>query len=137
MENNKLNSQEIQENLRYFFGTSQYYRYSPLFPNFLLTDGTLYVAEACEAFWLVDLIASHQINPVISKHPELQALQFWYLTVKDNKALLTCEWDKNEVVYTENIEPTNFPLSFIKIWVAKRQVEKGKYTFIAYLPSEH
>ena len=135
--NNKPNPQEIKENLSRFSGTSQYYRYSPLFRNFLLTDGTRYLAEACDAYWLIDAIASHQVNPVVKNHPELQFLQFWSLTVKDGKGLLTCEWDKDQEVYTQKIGLTDFPLSYARVWVGKNEVEKGKYTFIAYLPSEN
>jgi hypothetical protein len=38
-----------------------YYRYNP--PSVLLTDGAKHFAETCEAFWLLDLIASWQLEP--------------------------------------------------------------------------
>ena len=42
--------------LRYFTGTEKYYRISR---RHLLTDGTKYLAEEAECFWMMDAIASH------------------------------------------------------------------------------
>ena len=69
--NQKVSKQEsiqnIQQALCSFIGTEKYYKYSPLFPNFLLTDGTRYVVKQCEAGWLIDEIAAYQIDPKIKK----------------------------------------------------------------------
>jgi hypothetical protein len=42
--------------LSYFTGTEKYYRISR---RHLLTDGTKYLAEEAECFWMMDAIASH------------------------------------------------------------------------------
>ena len=42
--------------LSYFTGTEKYYRISR---RHLLTDGTNYLAEEAECFWMMDAIASH------------------------------------------------------------------------------
>ncbi|MEI6807003.1 MAG: DUF6876 family protein [Myxococcaceae bacterium] len=42
--------------LSYFTGTEKYYSISR---RHLLTDGTKYLAEKAECFWLMDAIASH------------------------------------------------------------------------------
>ena len=42
--------------LSYFTGTEKYYRISR---RHLLTDGTKYLAEETECFWMMDAIASH------------------------------------------------------------------------------
>jgi hypothetical protein len=42
--------------LNQFIGTEKYYRISR---KHLLTDGTKYLAEEAECFWMMDAIASH------------------------------------------------------------------------------
>ena len=42
--------------LSYFTGTEKYYQISR---RHLLTDGTKYLAEQAECFWMMDAIASH------------------------------------------------------------------------------
>jgi hypothetical protein len=42
--------------LSYFTGTERYYRITR---KHLLTDGTKYLAEEAECFWMMDAIASH------------------------------------------------------------------------------
>ena len=42
--------------LTQFIGTQRYYRISR---RYLLTDGTKYLAENAEYFWVMDAIASH------------------------------------------------------------------------------
>lgn len=42
--------------LSMFIGTEKYYRISR---RHLLTDGTKYVAETADAFWIMDAVASH------------------------------------------------------------------------------
>ena len=42
--------------LSYFTGTQRYYRITN---KHLLTDGTKYLAEEAECFWMMDAIASH------------------------------------------------------------------------------
>jgi hypothetical protein len=78
-------AQEISNNLSQFSGTEAYYRYSPLFPFMLLTDGTKYLSDACQCYWLLDIIASMQLDPLIKDHQELQTMQFWNLNGKRNK----------------------------------------------------
>ena len=45
-----------QSTLKQFTGTERYYRISR---RHLLTDGTKYLAENAECFWMMDAIASH------------------------------------------------------------------------------
>ena len=109
---------EIQAELPNFYGTEQYYRYSPaLFNNVLLTDGAKFIAESCNAFWLMDVISSH--IPSIKKAGDTFAVA--KLTVKDSGASfilvpdLPC--DPREVFAKQKIEYTDFPLDEIKFYV--------------------
>jgi hypothetical protein len=131
---------EIANNLSQFSGTGAYYRYSPLFPFLLLTDGTRYLVEACNCYWLIDLIASMQRDPLIRDYKKLQAIQFWKLTVNaEQSATVTCEWDSEQTVYAQNIEYTDFPLSEARIWIQpyySSPSDKNK-KLVAHLPSEY
>ena len=42
--------------LSQFIGTENFYRITP---RHLLTDGTKYLAEKAQSFWLMDAVASH------------------------------------------------------------------------------
>ena len=47
-----LDRNEILNDLQNFTGTDGYTRWSPIFKNFLLTDGAKYLAEFADAYWL-------------------------------------------------------------------------------------
>jgi len=134
----KWNAQSIQKALLEFHGTTAYHRYSPLFPNFLLTDGACFLAEICEAFWLMDAIASYQGSPAIHRNQRLRQLQFWTLTVTGESGILTCQEDSDrKPAIRQEIPYTDFPLPRIQIWVAPTEFPDGKMVLIAYLPQEH
>ena len=105
--------------LSQFTGTSNWHRWSPLFPKTLLTDGAHYVAEKGGengAYWLMDAIASHQ--PVLQKNPRLQDAQFWTLSVNSDKsARLTCVEDSDmPPVVEQEIDYTDFDLDELKLY---------------------
>jgi hypothetical protein len=108
-----------QTTLAGFTGTEQYHRWSPLFRNMLLSDGTMYIAEnggTNGAFWLMDAIASYQ--PKLLKNPRLREYQLWDLTVKDESAVLTCRGDDGEKpVVRQKIEFTDFDLADLRLYV--------------------
>lgn len=135
-EKEKLNPADFSQ----FTGTTAYYQYSPLFANFLLTDGTKFLAEKAECYWLMDKIAALQIHPTIKNHPQLRTIQFWKLTVHDDRsATLLCEWDYNEMVYEERIDYTDFPLDSVKVWVQRTRLSEDskEWVYVAHLPSEY
>jgi hypothetical protein len=78
--------------------------YSPLFPNFWLTNGALYLAEKADCFWLMDQLASLQAHLTIQNHPQLESMQFNLAVQPNSSALLTCESDKGQSVYEEKID---------------------------------
>ena len=137
----KEQKEKLKENELYpFTGTTAYYRYSPLFPYFILTDGTHYLAEKGECYWLMDKIAALQMHPTIKECRELQHIQFWKLVVhEDRSATLTCEKDDREVAYEESIKYTDFALNSVKIWVQRTRFPDNlkSWSYIAYLPSEY
>ena len=120
-----LTKQEILNTIPQFYGTEAYYRWSPIFGNFLLTDGAKFIAEACDAYWLVDLFASHL--------PSYQAEGFavLYLKVKNGKATAQIEDGNGKVLKKQKIEYTDFPLDQIVLYCCPQED-----LFVIMLPSE-
>jgi hypothetical protein len=113
-------------NLHQFTGTENYYRH---LLGIVYTDGVQYLAQEAGAYWLIDAIASWQIDPVILKDWMLQEIQFWKLQVNsDNSAVLSCERDTDDVVLTQDIPFTDFPLESIKLYLNHK---------VLMLPSEY
>ena len=121
-----LTKQETLNTLPNFTGTDGYARWSPIFRNFLLTDGAKYLAESADAYWLVDLFASHL--------PSYQAEGFavLYLKVKDGKAVAQIEDGNGKVLKKQKIEYTDFPLDQIVLYCCPQDDQ-----FVILLPSEY
>jgi hypothetical protein len=125
-----------EEGLRQFYGTEGYYRHWT--GHLVYTDGVHYLVENGAA-WLVDAIASHQINPALKAVPGMQDFQLWKLQVHKHPTpdmpematLYGYEDSDKPPVITQKIEFTDFPLEEIKLFV-----ERGE-ELVLLLPSEH
>ncbi|XIA64510.1 DUF6876 family protein [Bradyrhizobium sp. TZ2] len=116
----------IPADLAHFTGTAEWYRHG-LNRRMLYTDGVQYLAEKGGAYWLLDKIACLQLEPKIGA----EEFQVWRLHVMDDRtARLVCDDgnDSGTVIYSEEIDFTDFPLDQITIWV------EGN---VILLPSEH
>ncbi|MEO1145921.1 MAG: DUF6876 family protein [Cyanobacteria bacterium J06638_22] len=115
-----------EADLAQFTGTSTYYRH---WLGILYTDGVQYMAEHGGAYWLIDAIAAWQSDPRIVNDPMLQQIQFWTLTVRDDRsAQLICERDSDDISTTQEIPFTDFPLKQIHLYF-----QRG----VLCLPSEY
>jgi len=116
MENEtKKTAGEIQNSLAQFTGTQHHYKH--LF-GLTLTDGTKYVAEVCQAYWLMDIVASYL--PKVEKTGN-QDFALVRLTVKDGKATFTMRADSGEKAFiTQQIDYTDFPLGEIEMYLINR-----------------
>lgn len=120
---------QIKSDLRQFIGSITFTRYSPLFPNVVLTEGAEYLADECGAYWLMDMIASHL--------PSLPVDEYWgvvILTVDNGKGLFTLADDSpaTKVYAMQGINYTDFPLDEIKLYVS----HDGEFWYVM-LPSEY
>ena len=119
------NAELMKADLSQFSGSENWYRHG-INRKVLFTDGAKYVADAGGAYWLLDEIAIIQPH---NKAVAAEEFQVWKLTVRpDRTATLTCDDGNGRVVYTKEIEFTDFPLDTITLWFANNTI---------YLPSEH
>ena len=124
----------LATDLAHFTGTDTYtnLRYPWLRgAKFLLTDGAKFLAEQAKAFWLMDAIASHQINKKVAAEP----FQVWTLSVNEkHEAILTCtDGDKTELV-RQDIPGTDFPLTSITLYASQDDYLGGR---VVMLTSEY
>ncbi len=123
-----MNEVNIRYELKQFHGTSKYHKH--LFPGkspILITDGCKFVRDACKAYWLFDAILSYQCEKIL-KGVNFQVWEFKRLK-KDLSWQLTCREDTGKKsLIIQNIEFSDFPIDYIKIWVIDK---------VALLPSEY
>lgn len=117
----KLNKADLSQ----FTGSEHWYRHG-LNWNVLYTDGAKFVADEGGAHWLLDAIAlAQRFVKSLAGVP----FQVWKLGVRpDQSATLTCEDGNDNVVYTQQLEFTDFPVAGITLWYSNN---------VIYLPSEH
>ena len=119
-EHKKLRAADLDR----FTGSEHWYRH-PLAPRITYTDGAQYVAEAGGAYWLLDAIVSHQLEPHVRREP----FQVWTLEVGDDRAaVLRCEDGDGGLVVIQAIPFTDFPLPEIELWLQNN---------VIFLPSEY
>jgi hypothetical protein len=110
--------------LSYFTGTEKYYQISR---RHLLTDGTKYLAEAAECFWMMDAIASHLC--------EIGTVDWFVLVrveVTEGRAVMIYEDGNGREHARQEIPYTDFPLPSITLYACWDQQH-----WVIMLPSEY
>ena len=114
----------VSSKLTEFTGTERYYRISR---RHLLTDGTKYLAEQAECFWMMDAIASHLMEIGTAD---------WFVVVKttvQNSAALMVYSDGNGHEHArQEIPYTDFPLAEQTVYACW----DGEH-WVLMLPSEY
>jgi hypothetical protein len=108
----KPTKEDLLAGLAMFTGTETWFRHWS--GRFTYTEGVKYLAEAAQAFWLIDLIASW------SPHPTLRREDFvvWKLTVRtDHTATITADDGDGRALITQDIPFTDFPLDEITLYL--------------------
>jgi hypothetical protein len=89
-------------------------RYRHWTQRIIYTPGVADMAELCGAYWLIDLVASHQISPSV----RAEEFQVWTLTVADGRTATAVADDGNErEIVRQVIEYTDFPLTAFKLYL--------------------
>ena len=111
--------------LRQFTGSENWYRHG-INRNVTFTDGAKFVADEGGAYWLLDTIAICQLHEAKVAGEEFQV---WKLTVREDRtATLVCDDGNDNIVYTQHIEYTDFPIDEITLYFANN---------VIHLPSEY
>lgn len=113
-----MDATELKRNLMQFIGTSKYFRY-PLVrkggEDLLYTEGVQFLAENGKCYWLLDSILLNSVlNPTLRDVP----FQHWVLSVdlERRAGKLTCDDGNSNVLYTEEVHFTDFPLNEIRMY---------------------
>ncbi|HET6844831.1 MAG TPA: hypothetical protein VFK06_24590 [Candidatus Angelobacter sp.] len=106
-------------NLEQFTGSETVYRHG-LMKNVLYTEGVHYVAEKGSAYWLIDEIATSQHLKQVAG----EEFQHWTLTVNlaNRTAVLVCDDGNGNVVFSKEIEFTDFPLDHINFYFTNQTI---------------
>ena len=107
-------AQEILNELSNFTGTESYHRINPLMPNVVGTDGAVRMAELCEAFWLLDVVASHMLS--VPKDEGFCVAKF----IKGSPSKFYLEDGNGNEYARQVIEFTDFPLDEITLYVGRQ-----------------
>ena len=110
--------------LALFTGTKRYYRISR---RHLLTDGTKYLAENAECFWIMDAIASH-LSEIGTSNWFVQVK----VTVQDSRATMIYDDGNGKEHARQDIPYTDFPLNMITLYACW----DGEH-WVIMLPSEY
>ena len=121
MNNDEINT--LKTELKHYGGADIFYR-NPLFRGYVYTEGVKYLAEQAGAYWLIDYILSHQLEPKLKKQP----FQVWKMTVQDDSAAVTVEDGNDNIITSLTIEFTDFPLEEMTLWLVEKTL---------MLPSEY
>lgn len=107
--NAQPNQQQLVSDLAQFTGTNGYHR---MYANFYLTDGTKYLAEKAECFWLFGLYWSH-IMSIVPRENEFTVLK---MTVQKSSAYVAIEDGNDNVLASQFVDYTDFPLPSITLY---------------------
>jgi hypothetical protein len=93
-------------------GSENYFRHNP--SQIIYTEGVKDLAEKCHAYWLIDLIISHQLI----KKVKAERFQVWDLKrVKADKfTIITTDGNSNKVS-SQNIPYSDFPYDIATLWL--------------------
>lgn len=115
----------LNTELRQFIGTDGYYKFSALFAQFLLTDGTQYAAEKYGLYWFMDIVCSYQHQYKMIR----EEFQVWTLQrVTGDSFKVTCEDGNKNILQTQDIPFSDFKMDHFQVFLSNN---------IIFLPSEN
>lgn len=118
-----MTPQEIKSNLAHFYGSETFYKH-PF--GLVYTEGVQFIAKECKAYWLIDLVASY-LPQFVGKEDFI----VYEMKVENESAFVSIYDGNNNVLATQDISFTTFPLSEIEIWA-----EWNGAFYTAMLPTE-
>ena len=127
MSTKQTNASDIEAGLRQFCGSERRYPHWTKLLDY--TEGVQWLAEQAGAYWLIDLIASHQTLPRVRS----ERFQVWQIERQGEQgAIVTCHDDlPGSLLSDQCLEYTDFPLQQLKLYVC------GDRPRVLMLPSEY
>lgn len=123
-----MSANTLLQKLCQFTGSETFTRFG--LSRDLATEGALCLANEAKAFWLLDLISSHQLTNSVKK----EDFQVWTLKKTEGTGAVITATDGNDnVIAEQKLEYTDFPLDTIDLWAVTNEV--GSKTIM--LPSEY
>lgn len=122
----KRTAAEVEAGLLHFIGTTSYTRLG--FPPLLATDGVAWLCEAAACYWLVDLIAAHQVEPKVGR----EAFQAWSVRLDGDSADIVATDGNDHVLARQRVDWTDVQLASLTLFVEGLGPER-----VVLLPSEH
>jgi hypothetical protein len=121
-----ITAEVIQLKLKEFHGSEFFYRC--LNPNFVMSEGVKYLAEAAECHWLIDALP-----PYIGRFEKHLAVV--ELKKSGNQWMLTLADRYGKVRVSELVDYCTFPLPEIRLFVEWSELCGNKW--VISLPSEN
>jgi hypothetical protein len=113
-----------KSNLNQFTGTSSYYKHGIGSLSIYLTDGTKYLCDEAQCYWLADVVLSYQTHKKVKDEP----FQTWTLQKRQDDWLVTADDGNKNILVTQVIHYSDFPFDSIQLYFADN---------ILLLPSEY
>lgn len=93
-------------------GSENFYRHN--LSGLIYTDGVKELAEGCQAYWLIDLILSHQCE----SHVKQQPFQVWDLKrLQEDKFNIVCTDGNYNRITSQDIPYSDFTYDLATIWL--------------------
>ena len=107
---NKETLNSVISELTHFTGSENYYKH---WIGITYTEGVKFLAEKFNCFWLIDAIASHQINKNVRK----EQFQVWTIRKEKSKWILEVDDGNRNILAEQVIEYSDFPLEEFKLYL--------------------
>jgi len=122
----KLEKQEIENQLPYFTGTTKWYRVSKQ-PPILLTEGTKFLLDSCGMYWF---LSDFVILCLLMDNVKDESFIVFSLDVdlESKEALVKIGDGNNNILYQQEIQYTDCPLDKVKMYYSNE---------VLMLPSEY
>lgn len=121
---------DLKKELAQFTGSSVMYKHR-LVPNVGYTAGVHFLAENRQAYWLLDKVASHQLEAPFNK----ERMQTWSLTVTEGKGLWKISDGAGKVLLEDVVSNVDLPDTFdLDLYVIE---DEGSGLKVIMFPSEY
>ena len=131
----KLTGGQLRDALRGFICTANWYSH-PLTKRLVYTDGVRHLAQICESYWLIDLIALQFLPELIKTSKD------WFYSVRINVnddqtgEVIVTDGNSKKPILTERLSYTTFPeVKNFMLFIESMDNENNTYCLL--LPSEH